>query len=498
MNLQSLKKLLETTKDPYVISAIEKYLTHPLYSYQPRPDNLEPPIDEQTSFCDSEFDGLNCILAGNSSGKTYSTAWRVATFVLNTEPPEPMTPFWVCSKNMEEVCRNCWSQNLSTFLTEEYIQDVHWYSQKVGWPRAVVLKPNAKGNNFVIEFKSYDQGRKRFEGANIAGFWCDEQIPLTLLSEIITRCRKWNYPGSKFYSLTPLEPDPDLEAVYAEKKPSWKFFRFSTQRAIDAGHVRKEIIAQMVENTLDELIPTRMEGLFASFKGMVYKNFTADHIIDPFEIPKTWQKFRGIDFGWDHETVCIWAARSPDGAFYMYKEYGADRSSIEDHVGVINQGWDYNDPTYCQTYADYSSAQERYEFAIRDLPTLPADKDIRSGIARIQSLFRSNRLFIFRDCEKLIKQMRLYVWDSNGKPMKVNDDFCDACRYVLASDKSWWQLDVKPVNAEPPKRDPYKTDNGIGHNPYIVKVNKPPSRLHIGNIGNVRRFQHVHKHYGAF
>ena len=45
------------------------------------------------------------------------------------------------------------------------------------------------------------------------------------------------------------------------------------------------------------------------------------HVIKPFQIPRDWNRIRGIDFGQWNPTCCLWGAVDYDGVIYIYKEY---------------------------------------------------------------------------------------------------------------------------------------------------------------------------------
>jgi hypothetical protein len=45
------------------------------------------------------------------------------------------------------------------------------------------------------------------------------------------------------------------------------------------------------------------------------------HFIPPFDIPETWSRFRAIDHGSAHPTVCLWGATDENGTLYIYREY---------------------------------------------------------------------------------------------------------------------------------------------------------------------------------
>ena len=51
------------------------------------------------------------------------------------------------------------------------------------------------------------------------------------------------------------------------------------------------------------------------FEGQYFTEFSDRHVIEPFEIPVGWRKFRTIDYGLDR-LACLWIAISPEGKFY--------------------------------------------------------------------------------------------------------------------------------------------------------------------------------------
>ena len=57
------------------------------------------------------------------------------------------------------------------------------------------------------------------------------------------------------------------------------------------------------------------------FEGQYFTEFSARvHIVEPFEIPEGWRKYRTVDYGLDR-LACLWIALSPTGVAYVYREY---------------------------------------------------------------------------------------------------------------------------------------------------------------------------------
>lgn len=62
------------------------------------------------------------------------------------------------------------------------------------------------------------------------------------------------------------------------------------------------------------------EGNWDIFDGQYFTEFDRKiHVIEPFEIPSNWDRYRTMDYGLDM-LACLWIAISPEGDEYVYKE----------------------------------------------------------------------------------------------------------------------------------------------------------------------------------
>lgn len=79
-------------------------------------------------------------------------------------------------------------------------------------------------------------------------------------------------------------------------------------------------------------------GLWTQAEGAVYPEYSSEvHIVDPFEIPETWRRFRAVDFGFRNPFVCLWFAVDPDGRLYVYREIYKTRRTVSEHARHIKQ-----------------------------------------------------------------------------------------------------------------------------------------------------------------
>lgn len=417
---------------------VAKLLDDPYYAFTPRPDSpLE--FDEQESFVNSRFDGINCCIAGNASGKSYAAAWKCANFLRTTPPPVDLCKYFIASQTMGMVGA-LWQEKLSKFIPDCLIDDVIYWSSKENHPKTLIMKPSANGNRWMLCFRSYEQGRKSFQAiSECAGYLLDEQLPtLSLLSEIDTRTREFTFPGSKMYVLTPLEPDEELQDRFEHRDrfPYWKFFRQNAERNFQHGGISN---LQWLLNTPDDMRETRRIGDFAQFSGAIFKEFDENvHVVHPHAIPRHAEYFRSIDFGFSHDTAVLLLAQCDD-VIYVVKEWGASQMMISEKVANIRREM----PGELTTFADPEDAQQRNEFARLGMYTTIARKEpVTYGIELIRNRMSARKLVIFSQCKKLISQIKNYRWKEpkpnqetifKERPIKRNDDYVDALRMGVHS-----------------------------------------------------------------
>lgn len=417
---------------------LHKYLTEEYYRFEARPDCPEE-FDEQYSFVHEKWDGIACALAGNASGKTYAAAFKVAHFLRTTDAPTNLCKYYMASQSLE-IAGTIWQEKLSKFITPDMVESITWYNSKKCQPESVILKPSpGTGNRWMICFRSYEQGRKSFQAiSECGGFWVDEQIDLSLLNEIDTRTREFNFPGSKIYTLTPLEPDPELEERFnePEKHPYWKFRRLNAEKNFEYGGIAN---VQWLMSTPIDMRETRRIGAFTRLSGAVFKEYDRNiHVIKPRQLSRHAVYFRSIDFGYSVDThVLLLAEDGPN--IYVTKEWNESGMRVEDKVKRTLDEM----PGNLVTYADPEDAQQRREWSERGIHTTIARKEpVKLGLELIRTRFAERRLFIFDNCKKLISQVGNYRWKEptekgedlrEERPVKRNDHGVDALRMAIHS-----------------------------------------------------------------
>jgi phage terminase large subunit len=193
------------------------------------------------------------------------------------------------------------------------------------------------------------------------------------------------------------------------------------------------------------------DGKWVIAEGAIYDDWRADlHVIDRFEIPAGWRRFRAVDFGYTNAFVCQWWAVDTDGRLYLYREIYYTRRLVEDHAAQINalSVGEKIEATVTDHDAEDRATLERY-----GIRTTAADKNVSAGLQAVQSRLRVQgdgraRLYIFRDAlvsrdpelaeaklpTSTIDEIPGYVWNdrkTKEEPVKENDHGVDAMRYAV-------------------------------------------------------------------
>jgi phage terminase large subunit-like protein len=168
------------------------------------------------------------LMAGNQLGKTYSGAAEVAYHLTGLYPDwwegrrfDKPTRWWAGSKT-GEVTRD----GVQRLLVGEPKDEAKWgegfipgdllvdWSRRQGVPDALdsVLVKHMTGESSTLGFKSYDQGREKWQGETLDGVWFDEEPPQDIYMEGLTRTNATG--GMVFLTFTPLLGMSDVVSMF--------------------------------------------------------------------------------------------------------------------------------------------------------------------------------------------------------------------------------------------------------------------------------------------
>jgi phage terminase large subunit len=158
-----------------------------------------------------------------------------------------------------------------------------------------------------------------------------------------------------------------------------------------------------------------LDGNWNIFDGVRFTSFDENtHVIDPFELPQGWRRYRAMDYGLDR-LACLWVAVDGERNAYVYKAISISNLIISDACKAIK---DMTDEEIYATLAppdlwsrDQVTGKSRaMQFADFGVPLLKVSNDRAAGWSAVDELLKVNengraKLKIFRNCRDLIKNL---------------------------------------------------------------------------------------------
>jgi phage terminase large subunit-like protein len=171
------------------------------------------------------------LMAGNQTGKTFSGAMELAMHLTGLYPSDwkgrifqnPVRA-WAASKSAEMT-----RDGVQKHLVGEPANERLWgtgaipkacladWSRRQGVANALdsCLVEHTSGGQSVLGFKSYDQGRERWQGETLHVVWFDEEPPLDIYIEGLTRTNATE--GFVFMTFTPLLGMSEVVSMYMDE-----------------------------------------------------------------------------------------------------------------------------------------------------------------------------------------------------------------------------------------------------------------------------------------
>ena len=245
---------------------------------------------------------------------------------------------------------------------------------------------------------------------------------------------------------------------YLDDKPNESFIgkdgltrKFIPARLEDNPYLAQDgRYEQMLKALPDVQRKQLLEGNWDVNEGAAFTEFDLDvHVITPFEVPVSWERIKGIDYGYASESACVWGTIDPsDNTLIIYRELYRKGLTGQDLGSIITQ-MELEDPYSVQGVLDTAAwartgttgptvgeSLQKEGHKLRR-----ADKNRIQGKIQIHEYLRLQqsgrpRLQIFNSCPNLIRELQSIPLDKSN-PEDVNthapDHAYDALRYLIMS-----------------------------------------------------------------
>lgn len=179
-------------------------------------------------------------------------------------------------------------------------------------------------------YRQFDQDPQSWEGASVRSVILDEQ-PNSYANLAAAFSRLVDQSGKVAGALTPLRGKADwLFREVVHVAPEW--LRIRHLHGADNPHIPQDRRALMLAAVPPWQRASRDVGAFTQPEGAIFSfGRDAGHVVDTFPIPADWTRWMGIDWGARAPHV-VWAAESPAGELYCYRELAPRRSTTEPGV----------------------------------------------------------------------------------------------------------------------------------------------------------------------
>lgn len=438
--------------------------------------------------------------AGNQEGKTYCAAAEVAMHLTGLYPDwwtgrrydHPVK--WWAAGETSVVVRDrmqallCGTPGVTAeigtgFIPKDDFADKPSLSRGVtdAYDTVQVKWHDATGKvagTSSLGFKSYEQGRTKFQSDALDGIWLDEEPPFDVYSECLTRTTATG--GMLLVTFTPLNGRTALVVRFMEEKSPDR--ALTNMTIFDAEHIpadkRQAIIDAWPEHERDARaygIPMQGEGRVFPFPdGLI-----AEEAIPNDMVPKHWTRLWSLDFGsggaghpfaavlmlWDRDADCLHVHATVKTQEALVLQHVACMKPIAENVRVA---WPHDGNTRERGANDETvTTAKLYKKA--GLAMLPEHATFEDGgistEAGISDLYERMKTGRFKVAKHLLNgdwgvEFRSYH-RKDGLIVKVNDDLMSATRVGVMAKRKGDLTGLGPSLVDRKKQKPQEIADGI-------------------------------------
>lgn len=358
--------------------------------------------------------------------------------------------FWSMQKGSELQYAICGKTigSLERNLVNQLIECVRLRGYRVSRRDNCLTISNGKNVNRYYLFGGRDErSQDLVQGITLAGVLLDEValMPRSFVEQTLARC---SINGSKYW----FNCNPE--------GPNHWFYQEHVLQAEEKGYLR--IHFSLEDNP--SLTQETKDRYYRMFTGVFYKRFILGEwtaasgvIYDCFTMEQNtyangeksipWQvrennimPFYGCDYGTFNPCVFL-EAYYFQGILYIDNEWMYDgrksmRQKTDSEYVMDFKG--FRKERYRAIIVDPSASSFITALTHNGEKVMRAKNDVYTGIQKVYRMLQAGKIMINRDrCKLLIRELGMYIWNSKradtlGKedPVKANDHFCDALRYL--------------------------------------------------------------------
>jgi phage terminase large subunit-like protein len=293
-----------------------------------------------------DLHAIRALFWGNRVGKTEWGGEEVAEYAtLHHKHRQVQAPFEIWSACPSfDVQEHTTQQKLLRYIPAKEIAHIDYL-------RGRIIKTIRLKNGVIIQFKSYEQGREKFQGAGVRLIWFDEEPPQDIWDECFVR----------------VEAGQQLDVILtmtAIKGMTWVYNRIyqdtsnpdlfvSTAGWDDNPFLTVKQKEQMARGLSPAALQVRREGKFTKRVGLVCSWWDRDKHIKHYDsLDRSWTWYEVLDGGWSDPAAWLLVGIDHDNNIHVVNGFRRKHMKAEDikeerdkkSFGLtITSGWSDND-----------------------------------------------------------------------------------------------------------------------------------------------------------
>lgn len=401
------------------------------------------------------------LMAGNQLGKTWSAGFETSMHLTGRYPD------WWKGREFKKPVAG-WAAGVTSEVTRDSVQRVLCgrsnaigtgaipkdaikdKSMKRGVADAIdtlVIRHGGGGDvqasESLLGFKSYDQGREKFQAETLDFVWLDEEPDEDIYTESLTRTNATG--GIVFMTFTPLKGMSNVVKRFLSDKPAGSVVTSMT--IDDAEHYTPEQRVAIINSYAAHEREARTKGIPTLGSGRIFPISEDLLKVDPFQIPSHWPQICGIDFGWDHPSAAVKLAWDRDNdiiyvtAAHRQKEQTPllFAATVKPWGDWLPWAWPHDGLQHDKGSGE-ALADQYKDQGLNMLPDKathpPKDGEkegtggnsVEAGVVDMLDRMQTGRWKVFSNLTDWIDEFRMYH-RKDGKIVKLDDDLISASRY---------------------------------------------------------------------
>jgi phage terminase large subunit-like protein len=389
------------------------------------------------------------MLASNQSGKSYCSAMEAALHATGRYPDDwagyrfdRATNGWCCGES-NAVVRDT-VQKLLLGKPGEYgtgaipkdalidVVSARGLAELVD----VIHVRHVSGGISTIGLKSYEAGREKFQGSTLD--WCalDEEAPVSIYTEVLTRTNLIS--GPVWSTFTPLQGVSEIVRRFMYDKSRDR--ALITMTIDDCDLYTEEQKKQISDSYLPHEREARPRGVPILGSGRIFPVAEEKIKVPHRQIPSHWPRIAAMDFGFDHPFAAVELAHDKDhDTVYVIRAYRMKEQSVIQHASALRSWGKHLRWVFPQDGNRHTldgagiSLADQYRAEGLEMMWEPArfedgTNSVEAGLMLMLSRMQNGTFKVFDHLDDWFEEFRLFH-RRDGKVFKEHDDLLAATRY---------------------------------------------------------------------